>query len=419
MQDPDAQKYYTLGFDASGATATKSICVGDTVDVTMRLSNNAKSQTLGSARVIFPSFVTVQGVTANTCLAARTQPCGEGWLQGVHRQAQGRRGRLLQFTDGSTGLPGTVTVKQANQFNDSTGDANLFEVDPETSLPTLTAALCIGTISGRIWQDTDENGQPGPNENPQAFNVYLYEKTTAGYGTPRTTTASQTGVYTFSNVPLNKTYLVCESDPLAGVWAQSTPPATPPPPPKCATDGRESNGWEFLFGQSVNDKHFGNVPAVNAQCNEAFQGGVEGNFQYQAKLHAVNGDCKTGELVMLTYTSQQNGLVATLHPTNTTAGTKFPVIEWIKWTGLTGTAQNPVTLRYDDIAPYGDATREMPMCKFDPRPDGDSFGLNDATDIFPEATPVHTSCMIVSTDSAGGTYEAYVYSEVDGYRSTG
>ncbi len=429
-----AQKYYTLGFDANGATAAKSICVGDTVDVTMRLSNVAKSQTLGSARVIFPSFVTAQE-TPSTTQGSITRSGNEVVVQGMDLSAKtgyatftvtlrADSAGTLTFSDGGSG---TVTVKQANQFNDSSGDANLFEVKPGTSLPTLTAEVCTGTISGTIWQDTDENGAPGPtaSEPRQPFNVFLYAKSGSTYSVPRTTQAAADGTYTFPNVPLNKTYLVCESDNNPGspprVWAQTTPTATQQ---KCKTDGRESSGWEFLFTASVSDKHFGNVPAVDAQCTSPFQGGVEGNFEYKAKLYTVGGNCKVGELVMLTYTSQQNALVATLHPTSATTGTTFPVIEWIKWTGLPG-SQNPVTLRYDDVAPYGDVTREMPMCLYDPRPKPitDPFGLTEVDEatnpIFPAADPAHTSCMIVSTDSAGGTYEAYVYSKVDGYRSTG
>ncbi len=44
----------------------------------------------------------------------------------------------------------------------------------------------------------------------------------------------------------------------------------------------------------------------------------------------------------------------------------------------------------------------------------------NADDVLPPATERHgasTSCMIVSTEAAGGTYEAYVYSKVDGWKS--
>ena len=149
---------------------------------------------------------------------------------------------------------------------------------------------------------------------------------------------------------------------------------------------------------------------------------VTAGFEYEARLTLPEGTCKTGTLVMLTY---QNGgaRVATLHPpAGAPAGTKYPAVERFKWTGV-GTAQNPITLYYDDVSPYdGVDKRLMPMCTGDPRPDpvGAPYALGSNPDsVLPPADPAHTSCMIVSTESAGngGTYEAYVFSRVDGWKS--
>ncbi|MGH3136539.1 MAG: hypothetical protein ACRDPV_08615, partial [Gaiellaceae bacterium] len=139
-------------------------------------------------------------------------------------------------------------------------------------------------------------------------------------------------------------------------------------------------------------------------------------------------------------------LFATLNPV-TPGGTTYEVVEHIHWTGITGDDQNRITLRYDDTAPYdgvdnsgihninggtNDGWRVMKLCQSDPRPDPGSspFDLDGNTPGMPAAETLpgpegpHSTCMLQSTDSAGSgpsarTYDAWLFSTVDGARNGG
>ena len=69
---------------------------------------------------------------------------------------------------------------------------------------------------------------------------------------------------------------------------------------------------------------------------------------------------------------------------------------------------------YDDSFPY-DTPVEMRLCNGDPRT-GEFTVPDGVTGVLPTGA---TSCMLSSTDSASGTYTAYVYTEVDGARWMG
>ena len=414
-----SDKYYTLGF-GSGSTETQpAVCVGDNaVGITLKLSNKAKTQSLGSANITLPAFVTVTATSKGTFSGNVVK------LRNLNLPA--KTGSVtftvtVNVTGSGAAALGAI-VKQSNEFNDG-GDANLFTLLPGTKLPTLTAENCYGTIEGTIWQDANEDGtQAGALETGQGtFKVFLYEKSGSTYTYSQDVTANYNGTagaYKLDNVRLNREYLVCERA-SAGTWDQTTPPAATPP---CEANGNEANGHALNFTASVTGKNFGNVPAVAASCTSTFQGSSlnNGTFEYEARLSLPDNvtPCKSGSLVMFTYQSGSTR-VATLHPPGNTTGTKFPVVERIKWTGV-GASQNPITLSYDDVYPYdGVGALVMPMCTSDPRPNpvGAPFVLGSNPDgVLPSG---HTSCMIVSTEAAGagGTYEAYVYSKVDGWKS--
>ena len=280
---------------------------------------------------------------------------------------------------------------------------------------------CYGTISGTVWQDTNENATrdatpPEPVQGGVPIN--LYKKTLAGWSLSKSVPSATDGTYTLPMVRFGRTYLVCEHP--VGVWVQSKPSVATPP---CETNGNKANGYALTsFAASVTGEDFGNVPAVMPKCDSTFTGGsTDGTFDYTAQLTAGTSGCKNSALVMVTY-NDGTRRVATLHPAGN-AGTGCPgptclsVVERIRWGNLP-LKQNPITLRYDDTYPYGDVTQEMPMCIRDPRPDPVNhpfvLGSNPAS-VLPAP---HTSCMIISTETAG-TYEAYIYSSVDGYRGDG
>lgn len=177
---------------------------------------------------------------------------------------------------------------------------------------------------------------------------------------------------------------------------------------------------------------------VQPRCDEPFDGlkfgGTAGAVDYSAQLVENELGCKGDDVVMYSYTSGSGSFFATLNPV-TGGGPQYEVVEHIQWTGISGDVQNPITLRYDDIAPYdgvdtagiagNDGWREMKMCGSDPRPDAtsDPFNLGGAIPDMPpsDADGAHTSCLLTSTFSAGtGTgdrhYDAWVFSKVDGAR---
>jgi hypothetical protein len=184
---------------------------------------------------------------------------------------------------------------------------------------------------------------------------------------------------------------------------------------------------------------------VQASCDHPFSGGpgfgggTGDAAQYFVQLVAQNGACKTGNMVMYSYVPGTNQLFAVLSPV-TPGGPNYESVEHIHETGIAGDNQNPITLKYDDTAPYdgvdhaggvNDGFRVMKFCGSDPRPypsdpplaAGQSpFDLGGAHPAMPpaDADGPHTSCMLQSTDSAGSggtrTYDAWVYSNIDGLR---
>jgi hypothetical protein len=289
-----------------------------------------------------------------------------------------------------------------------------------------------GTIGGKVWQDTDENGVVGAaslEPGQQFFRVNLYAKVVGNLYLPvQWKTPDVNGDYTFANVPFGPSYLVCEQLLTGASWSQTIPLVQTKP---CGTVPiNKPNGYAFSFTASVTGLNFGNVQSValdsTSGCGSGNFGGgsavVTPGFEYEARLTLPAGTttCKTGTLVMLTYANGSTR-VATLHPPAGVSGAKYPVVERFKWTHIAGTV--PITLSYDDTGPtYGDVPVPMPMCIRDPRsPAGTGYVLGSNLDnVLPGSD---TSCIIsreqhTAVDPAdGGTYEAYVFSSVDGWKS--
>lgn len=169
------------------------------------------------------------------------------------------------------------------------------------------------------------------------------------------------------------------------------------------------------------------LPTESFSCSEEAPmtgtalGGIGGTVTYEAVLVAQGGVCKSGDAVMYSQPSAGNKFFATLHPV-VPGGTNYQVVEHIVWTGITGNVQNPVLLLYDDVAPFDGLApspwRTMLQCGSDPRPDpiGDPWDLDGNTPAMPAGSPPHTTCMLQSTDIAGGIYDAWLYSNIDGSR---
>jgi hypothetical protein len=167
---------------------------------------------------------------------------------------------------------------------------------------------------------------------------------------------------------------------------------------------------------------------VQPSCDEPFPGiafgGTAGTVEYSAQLEPnAAGQCKDQNVVMFSFVPGTDRVFAQLSPIG--SGEDYEVVEHIEWSGITTDTQNPVTLWYDDVPPYGDdRTVNLPLCNSDPRDPATPFELPGSAPHAGLLPGTHTSCMLESTDSAGTeannrAYEAWIFSTVDGGRGMG
>ena len=437
-------KYYTLGFDAAN-TGALTICAGDTVAVTLKLSNKARTQTLGSADVTFPSsVVTAQGTpTATKGTVSRV-----GNKVSLRNLSLPAKTGFVTFTvsvsANTVGAAQKITaiVKQSNNFNDSGGDANKFEL--QGSFPTLTVVNCVGTIEGTVWNDKNENTSRPAADAPfeplqEGWQIAAYK---VGATTPASTaTTLSDGTYKLENVPLNKEYVICETKPSTDsrTWGQTTP--VDPADPECAAG--EPNGIAIgLFTASLTGKDFGNIEVATLACGGTAQSNPEFTVQSGAGDNCKSGTTSTDYVYeKWTEGTQQ---YAAFHPVagnglcdlgSSTAGACTYFVQRVTWTFDTNQQPDPAgrSLKYDDVKDSttgsGYEYEAMDFCKKDPR-DGTDFGLPplgapDAvkTNVLPDGTRAidgdpQTTCLITSTETAkpGGKIERvdYVFTAVDG-----
>jgi hypothetical protein len=266
-----------------------------------------------------------------------------------------------------------------------------------------------GTIAGDVWQDSNENQAKDGFESFQPnWKINLY---TAGSTTPyRSATTNASGHYEFTLVPLGRQYTVCETKPVGDstTWAQTTPITV-----VCTGLGsNEERGHQFTPTADALDKNFGNVHTVTLDCNTQSEPVSTQNGNYTVQLAGAGFCTKEGshEYVFESYTDPNQ--VASFHPQGTATG-QASVVERLIWD--IGNTQSAV-LRYDDDVTNGIQLRDMLYCNLDPRVSGSDFTLATNVGVLPET---HTSCLITSTEQAGGTRVDFVYSSVDGYRTVG
>jgi hypothetical protein len=150
---------------------------------------------------------------------------------------------------------------------------------------------------------------------------------------------------------------------------------------------------------------------------ETFTGSCDSAAGPDNYLFQIAGKCAAGqEYVVFAWTAggQQ---YAKLEPVGDGAE-NVPAVEKITWS-FSGSAQNPLTVYYDDDLSDGLQPAEMPICVSDPRdPQGDNpeFDLlSPVPDVMPSGA---TSCVIRSVEDAGGIFTAYVYTTIDGWRGS-
>ena len=440
-----ADKNYTLLFPspatspaAKAATSTnQTLCAGSAYSVSVTLKNTAKTVSLGSANITFPTNVTLSGSptvvsdTAGFTLPAAANATLTGNLVKL-RELSLPKGKQLKLTVSLTSASAPAAsaafaaiVKQSNDFNDSGGGANTF--DP-AAMPTVTVASCVATIKGQIWNDSNESGAKDSFESlqrpgsaaPNNVSVVLFEN---GVQVPTTTPPAGTGVglsyddsgYTFSNVPTGRNYVVCEVAG-TGTWKQTTGSS------QGACGSALPNGWAITLNGDEVGKNFGNANAVAVNCADAGSLSpppvVSGGTRYTVK---ISGGCKNGSFVLEAYAPDTVQRVANFHPVGSGPLTKIYVIEKMEWS-FTGTGQpDPAgrSLKYDDDPSNGINPVPMQYCVKDPRGADPWTLVGDlTTGILPGIDGTETSCLLTSTEKADGTYrrEDWIFSSVDGYR---
>lgn len=272
--------------------------------------------------------------------------------------------------------------------------------------------FCYGTgaaVSGTVFADANDNATRDAGESgQQGWTVKLY----SGAAVAATTTSAADGSYQFPNVTLGSAYTVC----IVGqaTWQQTLPTGQTAGTTTCSGALESTHGYAFTLVSSQGGLDFGNVGTVTSSCNAPF--GIPGSYEIQ---FAGDPPCKANEFV-LSYSDAGNKL-ASLRPV-LTGIPPVPMVEKITWT-FPGADQNPFTLIYDDTLPYGDGTpAPMKFCQLDPRVPGQEFDLGAGYQTTDTSSSVlqagETSCLIQVVQIAGGKYVAFVYSSIDGWRST-
>jgi hypothetical protein len=181
-----------------------------------------------------------------------------------------------------------------------------------------------------------------------------------------------------------------------------------------------NQGWNVTLSGTTTGKDFAFVPGAESICHAPQS--THPNYQIQ-----LAEPCKPDQTFIVSYTNGDGNRIASVTPVRNDLP-RIPMVEKITWSLPTDGHQ--LTLIYDDILPYGTQSTALPgdgptdalTCKLDPR--ASEFGLNSLYDTYgAESDAVlrtgQTSCLIeATTSSADGTYVAYIYSAIDGWRST-
>jgi hypothetical protein len=279
------------------------------------------------------------------------------------------------------------------------------------SISNLTFCFDVrGSVSGTVYHDVNESGTNDDNSPQSGWTVRLYQGTTL----VKTTTSGSGGSYAFAlQLATGSQYTVCEVPP-SGNWAQTQP--SPSGTNVCSAAGELVKGYRFTptsATQQFTGNDFGNV------TSQLCVPGPFGEPGYMIQLAA----CKPGQsYVFNSGTTPAGKPFVSVWGGDQTNTTEEPMVEKITWPYDASLGQNKFTLQYTDVFPF-DLTKlkTMQYCKLDPR-DGSEFTLEPPYDTIVSKGDIlpgtETSCLISTTESADATYVAYVYSAIDGLRTT-
>ena len=290
----------------------------------------------------------------------------------------------------------------------------------------------IADISGTVFEDSTDNdgnfdGIKQPSENWYAgATVRLYDSAGVAKGTA---TTDSNGAYTFADKNAGD-YVVCLATisqyglvkPTAGDPAdQASFPKTPGSVGCVPAAGNFSQAYGVTLGASNSTGSQFGIVAGSSACSVPFP------FErYVVKL--AGGVCKDGQIFTSNYDDTGNKL-AEITPVRHDLP-PVPMVERILWS--IPSDKHQLKIIYDDIPPYSRSeAQDMAFCKIDPR---DHTLPDDGITLLPAYWPMssqgailptgQTSCLIevkalVAPPSGGQSdYAFFVYSSVDGWRST-
>ena len=434
-----AEKTYTLTVNPSTLCANAS--GGASTVVTLR--NTGSPQTAGSAQVYFPAG-SVQAVSGGgwQLSPSSTSPASNGTKDIVARDNlnmapnQTRTVTVTFKITANFSTAVTAALKQSNQFNDSSGTANLFTV--QGGFPTLRVVQCV-TVSGRVFQDrnldfgyvTGDGAFDNHDLPKEGWTVQLFTKAVgaASYASPpRTAETGDEGVYTFTGVPTLADYKICvvaSADDNGSKWGLQSPTGNA----QCGPISSVSNAPSTSPGKLLpNLAGPASSPATDFQVVPVvgpFGQGDSSTVGGYTVIAGSNPGQKPDQFyVQDTWVDDQGRTVYRFSPILPCAAPQdcskkiFLLEELTADLDLDDLAGQQAELVYDDDPPFLDSElKPMPYCNVDPRQAGGNLAT---TGVLPGTD---TSCIVTGQQTvvAGGNVHVVyqVYTAYDGGRRIG
>jgi hypothetical protein len=431
-----ADKTFTL------TVAPTSMCASATAggaSTVLTLKNTGSPQTMGSAEVYFPPN-SVDQPSSGTLLSSTTSTTSGGPKDIIRFNGLGLtpgQSKLVTVSfkasaNFSTSI--TAVVKQANNFNDSDGGANLFTV--QGAFPTLRVVQCV-TVSGRVYQDRNlDSGYitgDGAFDNSDiakvGWTVNLYTKdvgATSYPSTPFKTTATVSeGAYTFTGVPTLADYKICVVATGADAnskWGLQSPTGNAQCGPiSTAANAPSTPAGNLLpnLGGPAIEKDFQVVPAIGPFG--ASDTSTIGGYQVTGGSNSTKPDQLYVQDTWVDSQGRTNYRFSPILPCGPpqNCSQKIYLLETLTADiELSDLAGQQASLFYDDVAPFLDSQlKPMPYCNIDPRQSGGNLATSG---VLPGT---NTSCIVTGAQSvvAGGNVHAVyqVYTAYDGGRQIG
>lgn len=448
-----ADKTYTMQFGTTPVTPTppttgnsaaaQTLCAGNSyTSVQVQITNTAKSSSLGSANVTFPTNVTLSGTPSFVSGAPATATISRNLnVVSIRELSLAKTGVVTISVALSTPntpagpLPVTAVVKQSNDFNDSgqNPDANIFAT-PAT-FPTLDVQTCTAPISGKVYLDRDSNGSFGVSGSStsdvpkQGWSVTLSRKTgTNTYTQVGSTSTDANGDYSLTG-QIGSDHKVCVTASTAdssGAWGLREPTGNTVCG-RISTTSDSTSAGALISGLSASGAsglNFGVVPVTGLFGATDTATTSNGDYSVTAattttkpKDRYVQETWNDGGKAFFTFSP--------LVPCTQSCGKVYLLETLTGEVDQSALSGKQARLLYDDVAPYQASDYvEMPYCKNDPRPADWGTGGTDiiTTDILPTGA---TSCIVVGTQEIIGgatpkvAFSFLVFTSFDGGRGVG